>query len=323
MALPHLIKYVYTHGTDEVIRRGKKIHAIGFCELVEYDDLFGSAIFRVKDDIYSTFYKVYIQKFKDPRGLSLRCSCPYNLGDICRHEAASLFQLQELIDRGHLQSDEVKYDQRHTVAKMKSIDLKTLRLLSSPETIAEAEKFLRTDKATIEYAENEMVKASVTINGEEYKVIIRKNEERNFDTSCDYDDPDHPLCLPKVIVLMQLLNAYGANYFDSIRNWDKEKNKLLEAYGYSLNDDLKGKFEFAYKEGKPYLRVLDTSIKRVAPVAAPHRPVLIPLKEKEVEVPEIVDEEIVKPSQRLGIVFNLNKKNLSSVHCRCGNRRSQ
>jgi len=133
MALPHLIKYVYTHGTDEVIRRGKKIHAIGFCELVEYDDLFGSAIFRVKDDIYSTFYKVYIQKFKDPKGVSLRCTCPYNLGDICRHEAASLFQLQELIDRGHLQTGEVKYDQRHTVAKMKTIDLKTMRRLSPQE----------------------------------------------------------------------------------------------------------------------------------------------------------------------------------------------
>ena len=309
MALPHLIKYVYTHGTDEVIRRGKKIHAIGFCELVEYDDLFGSAIFRVKDDIYSTFYKVYIQKFKDPKGLSLRCSCPYNLGDICRHEAASLFQLQEMIDRGHLQSDEVKYDQRHTVAKMKTIDLKTLRLLSSPETIAEAEKFLRTNKATIELAENETVKATVALNGEEYKVIIRKNEERNFDTSCDYDDPDHPLCLPKIIVLMQLLNAYGANYFDSIRNWDKEKNKLLEAYGYSLSDDLKGKFEFAYKEGKPFLRVLDASIKRVAPVAAPVRPILIPQKQSEAEEPEVVEEEVVKPSQRLGIVINFNKKN--------------
>ncbi len=309
MALPHLIKYVYTHGTDEVIRRGKKIHAIGFTELVEYDDLFGSAVFRVKDDTYSTFYKVYIQKFKEAKGLSLRCSCPYNLGDICRHEAASLFQLQEMIDRGQLQSDEVKYDQRHTVAKMKTIDLKTLRLLSSPETIADAEKFLRTNKASIEYAENETVKASVTLNGEEYKVIIRKNEERNFDTSCDYDDPDHPLCLPKVIVLMQLLNAYGANYFDSIRNWDKEKNKLLEAYGYSLKDDLKGKFEFAYKEGKPFLRVLDTSIKRVAPVAAPVRPVLIPQKEKEVEAPEVIAVEVTKPSLRLGVVFNFNKKN--------------
>lgn len=309
MALPHLIKYVYTHGTDEVIRRGKKIHAIGFTELVEYDDLFGSAVFRVKDDIYSTFYKVYIQKFKDQRGLSLRCSCPYNLGDICRHEAASLFQLQEMIDRGHLQSDEVKYDQRHTVAKMKTIDLKTLRLLSSPETIADAEKFLRTNKANIELAENETVKASVVLDGTTYKVIIRKNEERNFDTSCDYDDPDHPLCLPKVIVLLQLLNAYGASYFDSIRNWDKEKNKLLEAYGYSLSDDLKGKFEFAYKEGKPFLRVLDASIKRVAPSALPAKPVILPPKEKEVETPEVIEAEIPKATQRLGVVINFNKKN--------------
>ena len=45
MALPHLVKYIYTHGTDEVIRRGKKIHAIGFVELTEYDELFGTEPF--------------------------------------------------------------------------------------------------------------------------------------------------------------------------------------------------------------------------------------------------------------------------------------
>jgi hypothetical protein len=311
MALPHLLKYVYTHGTDEVIRRGKKIHAIGFVELVEYDDLFGSAVFRVKDDSYATYYKVYIQKFKDTKELSLRCSCPYNIGDICRHETAALFQLQEMIDKGHLQTEEVEYDQRHTVAKMKTIDLKTIRLLSSPEDFETAEKFLRSHKARIQQAENEMVKATVVLDGKSYVVIIRKNEERNFDTSCDYVDTKHPLCLPKVIVFLQLLHAHGANYFDSIRNWDKEKNKLLEAYGYSLQDDLRGKFEFVYKDGKPFLRVLDTSIKRVA-VAAPQppKPVLLPQKEKEtVVVPETTEVmETTFPSQRLGVVFNFTKK---------------
>lgn len=309
MALPHLLKYVYTHGTDEVIRRGKKIHAIGFVELIEHDDLFGSAVFRVKDDSYSTFYKVYIQKFKDPRDLSLRCSCPYNIGDICRHETAALFQLQEMIDKGHLQSGDMHYDQRHTVAKMKTIDLKTLRFLSSPAALEEAEKYLRTNKAIIESAENESVKASVVLDGTTYRVLIRKNEERNFDTSCEYEDTEHPLCLPKVIVFMQLLNAYGPNYFDSIRNWDKEKNKLLEAYGYSLEDNLSGKFEFAYKEGKPFLRVLDTSIKRVATVAAAPRPVVIPQKEKEEPEQEVLQEEPRLPSQRIGVVFNFTKKN--------------
>ncbi|HEY2722943.1 MAG TPA: helicase SNF2, partial [Chitinophagaceae bacterium] len=308
MALPHLVKYVYTHGTDEVIRRGKKIHAIGFVELVEYDNLFGSAVFRVKDDIYSTFYKVYIQKIKDPKSLSVRCTCPYNLGDICRHEAASLFQLQEMIDKNMLEADDVQYDQRHTVAKMKFIDLKSLRLLSSPPVFAEAEKFLRTHKANIEYAKDETVKATINLEGSTYKVIIRKNEERNFDTSCDYVDPEHPLCLPKVIVFLQLLNSYGPYYFDGIRNWDKEKNKLLEAYGYSLNDDLKGKFEFTYKDGKPFLRVLDMAIKRVAPVVAmPTKPAAVVETQPDVSVEE-KDELIAIASQRLAMVFNFNKK---------------
>jgi len=305
MALPHLVKYVYTHGTDEVIRRGKKIHAIGFVELVEYDNLFGSAVFRVKDDIYSTFYKVYIQKIKDPKSLSVRCTCPYNLGDICRHEAASLFQLQEMIDKNMLDAGDVEYDQRHTVAKMKFIDLKSLRLLSSPVVFTDAEKFLRTNKANIEFAKDETVKASVTLDGNTYKVIISKNEERNFDTSCNYVDTEHPLCLPKVIVFLQLLNSYGPHYFDSIRNWDKEKNKLLEAYGYSLNDDLTNKFEFTYKDGKPFLRVLDAGIKRVAPVA-------MPVKQTAVEeaLPVVAEEkeQLVLSSHRLGVVFNFNKK---------------
>jgi hypothetical protein len=308
MALPHLVKYVYTNGTDEVIRRGKKIHAIGYVELVEYDDLFGSATFRVKDDTYSTYYKVYIQKFKDPKSISLRCGCPYNLGDICRHEAAAMFQLQEMIDRGHLQTENIQYDQKHTVAKMKAIELKTLRLLCSQEVYAAAQEYLQAHKATIDFAENEIVKATVKIDDASYKVILRKNEERNFDTSCDYEDLDHPLCLPKVIVFLQLLNTHGANYFDTIRNLDKEKNKLLEAYGYSMNDDLKGKFEFAYKDGKPFLRVLDSKIKRVVTVATAPRPVIIPQHVKQ-EEPEEQEAVIVKPTQRLGVVFNFNKKN--------------
>ena len=94
------------------------------------------------------------------------------------------------------------------------------------------------------------------------------------------------LCLPKVIVFLQLLNNMVANYFDTIRNWDKEKNKLLEAYGYSLNDDLKGKFEFAYKDGKPFLRVLDPVSKEWLLSALPAKPVFIPIREKGIESPE-------------------------------------
>src|SRR5258705_12373338 len=141
------------------------------------------------------------------------------------------------------------------------------------------------------------------MEGKVYQVVLRKNEERNFDTSSDYPDTAHPLGLPKVIVFMQLLHAHGAHYFDSIRNWDKEKNKLLEAYGYSLSDDLKGKFEFTYKDGKPFLRVLDISIKRVAPVIS-GRPRLAEAEQPATLVTE--EEKSVGVAQRLGIVFNFN-----------------
>ncbi|MCH5690701.1 hypothetical protein LWM68_44635 [Niabella sp. W65] len=146
MALPHILKHVYTNGTDEVIRRGKKTHALGFVELVEFDKLTGNIVFRVKDDTYSSFYKVYIQKYSDPKQISLRCTCPYNLGDICKHEVASLFQLQELLDKGQLGDEEVYYDQRHTVVKLRNFDLRSLRALCSSESFNDAEKFLQKKK---------------------------------------------------------------------------------------------------------------------------------------------------------------------------------
>ncbi|MEX6690719.1 DEAD/DEAH box helicase [Danxiaibacter flavus] len=302
MALPHLVKYIYNNGTDEVIRRGKKIHAIGNVELVEFDDLVGSVTLRVKDDAYSTYYKVYISKFKDPKTLSVRCGCPYNLGEICRHEAAALFQLQEMLDKNLLGDKELEYDQKHTVIKMKQLDLKMIKLLTAQNALAEAENYLRSNKANIISAKDERVNAELEYEGEMFRLLIQKNEERNFDTSCTcHSDSKHPLCVHKAILLLQLLNSFGPNYFDTIRNWDKEKDKLLGLYGYSLGDDIEGKFEFTYTDGKPFLRVLDPTIKRVAPPSQPLRP-------KTIIEPDVMvaETEVQKIQYKAGIVISYN-----------------
>jgi len=303
MALPHLIKYVYNNGSDEVIRRGKRIQAMGFVELVEHDQLMGGIVFRVKDDSYATFYKVYIQKYTDAKSMTVRCSCPYNLGDICRHEAAALIRLQDMVDKNMLGNTSIQYNQRHTVAKMKHIEIKMIKLLSSPGIYAEAENILRTTRANILKAADERVEAELVIDGETFPLVIQKNDERNFDTSCKCGETEHPLCEHKTLLFLQLLDAYGSHYFDTIRNWDKEKNKLLQIYGYSLDDDLNNKFEFSYKDGKPFLKVLDSSIKRVAAGAVTARPAeafIIPdMPAETVEVEE-------QPAKKLGIVFNFN-----------------
>lgn len=308
MALPHLIKYIYNNGTDEVIRRGKKIHAIGNVELVEYDDLTGSVVFRVKDDSYATYYKVYVSKFKDQKDVSIRCGCPYNLGEICRHEAAALFQLQDMIDKNMLGEKEIRYDQRHTVIKMKQLELKMIKLLTAPGSLRDAEDFLRGNRANILSAKDERVDASLEMAGEKFNVVIQKNEERNFDTSCNcQSDHAHPLCLHKTIVLLQLLHAFGPAYFDTIRNLDKEKNKLLAIYGYSLQDDIKGKFEFTIKEGKPFLKVLDPSIKRIATTpsyTAPRQKIIEEVVPEQAQQPIITTEK--NSTMKIGVVIVTN-----------------
>ena len=310
MALPHLIKHVYNNGTDEVIRRGKKIHGLGNVELIDHDELMSSIVYRVKDDVYHTFYKVSILKYTDAHAMTLRCTCPYNISELCRHKAAGLFKLQDMVDKNLLAGSNIQYDQHHTVAKMKHIDLKMIRMLSSPAIFQDAETMLRATKATILKAADERVEAELNYNGTVYPLVIQKNDERNFDTSCSCSETLHPLCEHKVMLFLQLLHAYGATYFDSIRNMDKEKNKLLQIYGYNLEDDLEGKFEFIYKEGKPYLKLLDPSIKRVAASIAPpvyERPEPVAnrhLPEKETPL-EVVEK---KSGIRLAVVFNFNAK---------------
>lgn len=300
MALPYLIKHIYNNGTEEVIRRGKKIHALNNVELIEHDDLMGNIIFRVKDDGYATFYKVHITQFKDPKTISLRCTCPYNLSEICRHKAGALFHLQDLLDKNLLGDKETIYDQKHTVVKIKLLDLKLMRMLTSTETFDAAGEYLRSNKASILEAKNERVVAELMYESEQHRVVLQKNEERNFDTSCTCSsETEHPLCIHKAIIFLQLLKNYGAGYFDSIRNWDKEKNKLLALYGYSLEDDIKGKFEFTYTDGKPFLRVLDTSIKRVSlNPAAELRPVAVTL----LNAAETLTEP-AEPSLKMGLVI--------------------
>ena len=64
MALPYLIKHKHNNGTDEVIRRGKRIHSMGNVELVEFDDLMGNIVMRVKDDGYATMTQTEKDAYK-------------------------------------------------------------------------------------------------------------------------------------------------------------------------------------------------------------------------------------------------------------------
>ncbi|MCC7029470.1 MAG: SNF2 helicase associated domain-containing protein [Chitinophagaceae bacterium] len=298
MAISHIVKYIYNNSSDEVIRRGKRIFLTQGVKLVKKDELTNQLLFRVRNDQYYNQYNVTISKYHDEKNISARCQCPYNMGEICRHEAAALFFLNELIVNQALDNTQAHFNQSHTVIRMLSIDLKSLRLFTSNALFEEAEKISILAKAKIDKAANEKVEATLKLDDEKFSLILKRNDDKTFDTSCNCSETRHPLCKHKIVLFLQLLNNHGPQYFDSIRNWDNQKNKLLSLYGYSLTDDLKGKFEFYYQDEKPFLKVLDPTIKKVSAIVKPE-PV-------EVVVQAATEKSDVK--KRLGVVVNMQEE---------------
>ncbi|MCB9047347.1 MAG: SNF2 helicase associated domain-containing protein [Chitinophagales bacterium] len=301
MSLPPLLRHIYNHGTEEVIRRGKKIFFTSGVQMLDVDHLLEQVRFRVRNDVYQNYYTVTINKYMETDHLSVRCQCPYNLGEICRHEVAALFQLNDLLQSGFFENTDIKYDQKHTVIRMRQVNMQMIRVFTGSEIMEHAQEMANKTAAIITEKKSDSVEAEVPDGDHTYKVIIRRNEEKYFDTSCGCDEKDYPVCLHKATLLLQILKAYGHQYFQSMQDWDIQKNKLLSLYGYSLDDDLAGKFEFTYENGKPFLRVLDKSIKKIS--APSTEPKVVAQQKQEPVLAEMEAPE--KPAQaRLGIVLD-------------------
>ncbi len=302
MSLPPILRYVYNHGTEEVIKRGKKIFYTSGVQMLDVDHLLEQVRFRVRNDLYQNYYTVTINKYLQPSELSVRCQCPYNLGEICRHEVAGLFQLNDILQSGFFENTNITYDQKHTVVRMRQITKQMLQIFTSADSLDKAERLAASNKAVIDISKNDRIAAKVPEDGKTYNVTIKQNEERYFDTSCDCNEKSHPLCTHKAAVFIQVLKTFGAHHFQSLQNWDMQKNKLLEQYGYSLKDDLTDKFTFTYENNKPFLRVLDTSIKKIG------------TKQHVPEEAAVVEAAVaVREEKRLGIVIDAQIKTFPFV----------
>jgi SNF2 family DNA or RNA helicase len=296
-SLSHIIKHIYNYASDEVVRRGKRIFLTQGVKFLRKDELSGQLHFKVRNDQYHNHYNVAISKYQDEQTLTARCQCPYNMGEICRHEAAALFHLNDMLLNQELDQEQARFNQAHTMIRMRSIDLKHLRLFTSNALFEEAEKIQSHHKVEISHSVNEKVEALITVGQETFSVKLQRNDDKSFDTSCTCEEHRHPLCPHKTALFLQLLHASGPNFFDSIRNWDHQKNKLLGLYGYSLSDDLSGKFDFYYQDGKPFLKVLDQSIKKV--------------QAQPLGIDKPATNQVVGPqdyNKRLGLIIHLQEK---------------
>ncbi|MBS1629639.1 MAG: SNF2 helicase associated domain-containing protein [Bacteroidetes bacterium] len=302
MSLPPFLKLAYRLGTEEVIRRGKRIFLTQGVQFLDVDHLLHQVRFRVRNDQYQNYYTVTVSKYHDEHALSVRCQCPYNLGEICRHEVAALFQLNEMATAGFFEQAEIQFEQSHTLVRMRAVSYELLAVFTAPDSYAIAKEWAAERRVTHIVAQQERLSADVPDEGQLFHVALRQNDERYFDTSCSCAERSHPLCRHKAAVFIQLLQERGEAFFKSLQNWDAQKEKLLAQYGFSLKDNLEGKFEFSYQDGRPMLRVLDPSIKKIAvPVAVP---------EPALQMVEVSNQESLpeKQTQRLGVVVDTTEK---------------
>ena len=293
MSLPPILRYVYNHGSEEVIRRGKKIFYTSGVQMLDVDHLLEQVRFRVRNDLYQNYYTVTVNKYLQPAEMTVRCQCPYNMGEICRHEVAALFQLNDIIQSGFFEDTNISYDQKHTVVRMRQVNKQMLQIFTATESLEAAERLANGNKVIVTANKSDKIEAEVPDGDTTCKVTIKQNEERYFDTSCTCAEKSHPLCVHKAAVFLHVLKTLGPQYFQSVQNVDALKNKLLEQYGYSLSDDLTNKFAFTYENNKPFLRVLDPTIKKVG---ARPQPVQAPVEEVAVAAP--------RETRRLGIVLD-------------------
>ncbi len=256
--------YIAENAQGPIKGKGRRIFNAKTYKLSNFDINKGVATYQVSNEqAFRKDHIVTIHSFLDSSSITSQCSCPYSWVGICKHQVAALLDLEEQLSDVPNLVQEPSFDSSHTEIKMKSINEQVIRANLASECWPPARQLAFNERAKVLSESHHTVKASVTFKEYTHEVTIRKNGKDVFETACDCEETRNKLCIHKAIVLLQMKFTKGANAFDLIQDWEAHKNKLLEQYGFSLADDLEGKFYF--KEGKmgPELVVLDENLIKI------------------------------------------------------------
>lgn len=256
-----LQQYINFKATQHNVTVGKRLFRMEACQLkkIELDGEEEHAAYEVESEFYyNKYYTVTITKFDHEKNLQTECTCDHRSGGICKHTVAALIALDKKL--GYEMPPPKRYNQKHTEVFMDGIRENILRHNASKEAWRAARELLTTTTLNITKPQDYTATTTVSFQGEAYQVSLRKGRSIKFVTSCTCKETAFKLCVHKLLVFLQLKNEQGRYAFEFLRNWDKQKNVMLAEYGFSLADDLTGKFTFQMNEFKPELKVLDPTL---------------------------------------------------------------
>ncbi len=305
-----LIQYVYLHRLEEShFQRAQNIVENNRVKLIEHNKEYAKASLQVEHDTNNMVYKVFIEGYnQDPP--HILCTCPYNrINDICIHKIAAALFLDDLLEKEKIQEQEKV---SVGLIKLSHLSMNAIEIVVGKQQFEEAKKALRKSKLSIVDAKDNCLITQVVVCDKKEKVDIRRIDKKHYQTACTCKESnDVKMCIHKTIVFLHIIKNLGVDYFDSIRNWEVTKERLLNAYGYSLKDDLKGKFEFSIWDNKISLRVLDSSIKKIEVIPEVVPEAIVSKKAENLSAHVLpktkefdsIDDDKIPLSQQLGVVW--------------------
>jgi hypothetical protein len=266
MASDKLDKFLKGNSLPKIIVRGKQmLENKGVTIDKVITDSNGEGIFKVKSETTAQQYNVEIKNWNNGV-IVTKCNCDYDWGGICKHRVASILALKEYLKiNPKIEAFKPKFVTAEQIVRISAFDDFSLKQLATEADWKFRNALVQTD---IKHALNGVAETEVKHGNATYQVRIEKLRYNNeFLTTCNCNlSIEAPLCIHKLSSLIAIRNAYGpVNPFERMRDYSEEKKKLLTEYGFTIEEDISGKFDFKIaSSGELQLIVLDKSIQKLS-----------------------------------------------------------
>jgi SWIM zinc finger len=256
-------QFIRTNADTNALTKGKAAFKAGWFLLKGLNRQSpGEATYSVRAEVGSQRYTVTLYGFAGGE-LESTCSCPYNWGDMCKHEVAAWLALSSISDFDKIATPPEPLRMGDAPAQLPDLTDETLKR-NTPAQTWKSRALI--SLVTVISARQQTAKVIVTFKKETFQIQIARTAPGQYQTQCSCDAVQaEPLCAHKLAALLLIRKQFGPKAFDQFdRDWDAEKNALLADYGFSMADDLTKKFDFKTdRNGNLTLTLLDPGIQKV------------------------------------------------------------
>ncbi len=262
------ISYINANATKTIISRGKELFKDNHAKIITISKT--TALVKVKKSSGTGFYEVEISDIDqlNPDNIGSFCNCPYD--DFCKHEVAALLLLNSQINLPADKKEVVTVDNniqlnglnKETVVKLPYLSEYGIMGHINTDHYRKIKIIASKASYAIKRGINQDLTATMKNNGEKFSLTIRKEKDTVY-SYCSCEDYSANFCEHKAVILLNLLKEDGADAFTLMQDWTERKTKLLAEYGYSLKDDLTGKFKFELEKNDLVLKVANKNIHKI------------------------------------------------------------